>query len=167
MTSHDPAPGSLRELLAHYPTGVVAVTAMSGTGPVGLAAGSFLSISLRPPLVGFAVAHTSTTWPQIAVQPGFAISVLAADQHQASKTLATPGPGKFRHLGWEPSPGGSPVIAGAVAYMDCTLHAQHTAGDHDLIVAAVQHFAHLRDSPPLVFYQRQYWPPTALHNAAV
>jgi 3-hydroxy-9,10-secoandrosta-1,3,5(10)-triene-9,17-dione monooxygenase reductase component len=152
-----PAPGSLRDLLAHYPTGVVAITALSGGDPVGLTAGSFFSVSLCPPLIGFGVAHTSTSWPRIAAAQGFTVSILAADQARISRTLASSGPEKFAGIDWHLSPGGSPVITGAVAYLDCTQHASHTAGDHQLIIAEVQRHAPLRDTAPLLFHRRSYW----------
>ncbi len=152
-----PAAGSLRDLLAHFPTGVVAITAMADGTPVGLTAGSFFSLSLQPPLVGFGIAHTSTTWPRIAAASRFAISILAADQAHVSARLATSHPAKFGGVAWHPSPGGSPVISGAVAYLDCLHHASHPAGDHDLVVALVQHHAALRAAAPLVFHRRGYW----------
>ena len=151
--------GALRDVLACFPTGVVAVCAMCDGRPAGLAVGSFLSLSLDPPLVGFGVAHTSTSWPSIACLPSFAVSILAADQDDISKTIATPGGDKFASVPWHLSRGGSPVISGAVAYLDCTHHARHRTGDHDLIVGLVQHYALLEITPPLVFHRRQYSQP--------
>jgi 3-hydroxy-9,10-secoandrosta-1,3,5(10)-triene-9,17-dione monooxygenase reductase component len=54
-----------REVLGHFPTGVTVVAAMDDARPVGLAVGSFFSVSLEPPLVGFCVMTTSSTWPVI------------------------------------------------------------------------------------------------------
>ena len=58
-------PATMRRVLGHYPTGVVAVTAMHDGEPVGMAVGSFTSVSLRPALVGFFPDAGSTTWPRI------------------------------------------------------------------------------------------------------
>ncbi|WP_117208628.1 flavin reductase family protein [Allorhizocola rhizosphaerae] len=155
--SSTPAAGSFRDLLAHFPTGVVAITALSAGQPVGLAAGSFFSVSLEPPLIGFGVAHTSTSWPHIAAAPGFAVSILAADQAHISKILATPGPAKFSNVDWRLSPGGSPIISGAVAYLDCAHHGSHPAGDHELIIGRVLRYDTLQGGAPLVFHRRDYW----------
>ncbi|MEU7751372.1 flavin reductase family protein [Micromonospora sp. NPDC049101] len=146
-----------RLLLGHFPTGVVAVTATRAAGPVGLVVGSFFSISLRPPLIGFGVNRTSTSWPLINEGHTFCVNVLAADQDHVSRTLATPGPDKFADLRWHTSESGSPVIDGCLAYLDCELQANHAAGDHELIIGRVQRFRHLRTAAPLVFYQRGYW----------
>ena len=40
-----------RQVLGHFPTGVCVVSAFDGEVPVGMAIGSFFSVSLEPPLV--------------------------------------------------------------------------------------------------------------------
>ena len=46
-------PPIFRQVLGHFPTGVTIVTAAPDHKPVGLAVGSFTSVSLDPPLVAF------------------------------------------------------------------------------------------------------------------
>ena len=53
-----------RSVLGHFATGVTIITAMDGEEPVGMAANSFTSLSLDPPLILFCVAHASSTWPR-------------------------------------------------------------------------------------------------------
>lgn len=146
-----------RLLLGHFPTGVVAVTAIHATRPVGLVVGSFFSISLRPPLIGFGINNTSTSWPLISAGRTFCVNVLAADQDRVSRALAATGPDKFADLSWHASEAGSPVIDGSLAYLDCDLHASHNAGDHLLVIGLVRRFRHLRSAAPLVFFRRGYW----------
>ena len=55
----------LRRVFAAYPTGVAAIAALVEGTPAGIAASSFVSVSLDPPLVSVCVAHTSTTWPTL------------------------------------------------------------------------------------------------------
>jgi len=146
-----------RALMAHYPTGVVAVTALRSGRPVGLSVGSFLSLSLEPVLVGFGVTTTSTSWPRIAEEPTFGINILAADQGAVSSALAAPRPHKFHTIDWTPArPCGTPVIHGALAYLGCRLHASHRTGDHDFVVAEVHTFQQLRVCGPLLFHERRY-----------
>lgn len=63
MSSRPPDPGHLRPVLSAFPTGVTAVAATIDGTPLGLAANSFTSVSLDPPMVSICIAHTSTTWP--------------------------------------------------------------------------------------------------------
>ncbi|MFE3287545.1 flavin reductase family protein, partial [Streptomyces sp. NPDC059233] len=54
---------SLRAVYGAFPTGVTAIAALIDGAPVGLAASSFTTVSLAPPLVSVCMAHTSSTWP--------------------------------------------------------------------------------------------------------
>ena len=60
-------PRHFRDVLGTYPTGVCVITAVDAEGHrSGLVVGSFTSISLDPPLVGFFPDKRSGTWPKIA-----------------------------------------------------------------------------------------------------
>ena len=52
-----------RLVMAHVPTSVAVVAAMVEASPHGLSVGTFVPVSLNPPLVGFFVANTSKSWP--------------------------------------------------------------------------------------------------------
>jgi 3-hydroxy-9,10-secoandrosta-1,3,5(10)-triene-9,17-dione monooxygenase reductase component len=147
-----------RSVLGHFATGVVAITAIDpDTGrPCGLAANSFTSVSLDPPLVAFCVAHTSTSWPRLRAAPSQCVNVLAEHQQGVCTRLATRGGDKFAGLGWSASPAGNPVIDGALAWIDCSIEAEHLAGDHLIVVARVHQLDAHGDGGPLVFYRGGY-----------
>src|SRR5262245_50479875 len=88
-------PLSLRTAMAHVPSGVAVVAADTPTGPVGLTVGSFVSASLDPPLLGFLVQHTSTSWPRIAALPAFSVNVLGEDATATCAAFARSGGDKF------------------------------------------------------------------------
>ena len=142
-----------RRILGAFPTGVTVVATIDDGQPVGLAVGSFFSVSLEPPLVGFCVMTTSSTWPAIERQGAFGVSILAEGQTDVCKRLATKEPDKFDSLSWVPAPvTGSPLIAEAVAHIDCDLEQHQLAGDHWIVVGRVRHLAaHRDDADPLVF----------------
>ena len=77
-------PARFRQVLGHLPTGVVVVTAIDDEGPTGLAVGTFTSVSLDPPLVGFLPAASSTSFPRIRAAGSFCANVLAAGQQARS-----------------------------------------------------------------------------------
>ena len=154
-----PGPAAFRSVLSRFATGVVAVTAIdSASGlPAGLAVNSFTSVSLDPPLVAFCVAHTSRTWPILRASDRFCVNILAAPQLEVSERLAFgSGPDKFTGVGWTHGPGGAPLIDGALAWIECSVEQEHTAGDHLLVVARVHDLAEHRDGDPLVFYRSGY-----------
>jgi hypothetical protein len=85
------APELFGHVLGHFSTGVAVVSAMHQGAPVGLAMGSFFSVSLDPPLVGFCAAKTSKTWPGIKEAGRFGVNVLTADQEALCRQFAASG----------------------------------------------------------------------------
>jgi flavin reductase (DIM6/NTAB) family NADH-FMN oxidoreductase RutF len=147
-----------RSILGHFATGVVAITAIDPeTGrPIGLAANSFTSVSLDPALVSFCVAHTSTTWPRLRKAERHCVNILSAPQRDVCLQLASKGGDKFAGLEWTESPNGEPVIDGALAWLECSVEAEHVAGDHVIVVARVHHLERHHDGDPLIFYKGSY-----------
>ncbi|MFB9891789.1 flavin reductase family protein [Planobispora takensis] len=147
-----------RSVLGHFATGVVAITAIDPeTGePCGLAANSFTSVSLDPPLVAFCVAHTSTSWPRVRAAATLTVNVLAEHQQPVCAALASRGGDKFADLDWAASPCGNPVIGGTLAWIDCSVEAEYPAGDHVIVVARVHQLDIQGDRGPLVFFRGGY-----------
>ncbi len=146
-----------RQVLGHFPTGVTIITAMDGDDPAGLAVGSFFSVSLEPPLVGFCAARTSTSFPKVAAAGSFCANVLSSDQEAVSRVFASSGADKFRGLAWRPSAAtGSPVLGDVLAWMDCTIESTVEAGDHVIVVGRVHDLDLGREGTPLVFFRAGY-----------
>jgi 3-hydroxy-9,10-secoandrosta-1,3,5(10)-triene-9,17-dione monooxygenase reductase component len=139
-----------RNVLSPVPTAVVVVAAQTAAGPAGLAAASFVSISLDPPLIGIFVAETSASWPKIEEAGSFAVSVLAEDQKDMCARFARSGNNKFAGLSCRTSSLGHPVLPGTVASLDCTIAWTQPIGDHRLVVGHVADLA-AAELPPLVF----------------
>lgn len=143
--------GHYRRVLGHFPTGVVVVTALDGGRPVGLAVGSFCSLSLQPPLVLFCVGRDSTSWPAISAAGRCGVNVLSCDQQELCRSFARSGGDKFAGVAWTLSTRGVPLLEGAIAWLDCRIDSVSTAGDHFVVVAAVDSLDLVRDDFPLVF----------------
>jgi len=93
-------PAVFRQVLGSYPTGVCAITALGPDGqPVGMVVGTFTSVSLDPPLVGFLPDKNSSTWPLIEGAGRFCVNALGADQQATCRSLAARGPDKFAGCG--------------------------------------------------------------------
>ncbi|MEI2698582.1 MAG: flavin reductase family protein [Microthrixaceae bacterium] len=157
-------PALYRRVLGHYPTGVVVVAGVDDGHPIGLAIGSFFSVSLEPPLVGFCVARTSTSWPRIEANGSFAITVLAEDQHETSGRFASKVADKFDGETWTHAPvTGSPLIEGGLEHIDCTLHSVLDGGDHVIVLGRVVYLDVIRDEVgPLLFFRGGYGRHTSL-----
>lgn len=146
-----------RRVLGHYPTGICVVTAIEPDGlATGMIVGSFTSVSLDPPLVAFFPDKSSTTWPRIARAGRFCVNVLASDQQDLCRRFAAKGGDKFAGVSHRLSANGSPVLDDVVAWIDCTLHAVHEAGDHFIVLGRVRELDIARADEPLLFFRGQY-----------
>ncbi|MGW0731404.1 flavin reductase family protein [Streptomyces sp. NPDC002851] len=148
-------PGEFRRVLGHFATGVTVITARDEEGPAGFACQSFSSLSLNPPLVAFMVGRTSTSWPRIARAGVFCVNVLGAEQGELCRGFAVSGAGadKFAGVEYDAAPvSGSPRLAGVPAWIDCTIHAVHTGGDHLIVVGRVDALGAAEEGEPLLFH---------------
>jgi 3-hydroxy-9,10-secoandrosta-1,3,5(10)-triene-9,17-dione monooxygenase reductase component len=148
--------GRYRSVLGHLPTGVVVVAAVDAGEPVGMAVGSFTSVSLDPPLVGFFADRGSSTLPRLRAAGAFSVSVLSSDQEDICRRFAAKGANKFAGIRWQPGKSGSPILAGALAYVECRLDAVREVGDHLLVVGEVIELDVLSSAAPLVFHRGRY-----------
>jgi 3-hydroxy-9,10-secoandrosta-1,3,5(10)-triene-9,17-dione monooxygenase reductase component len=148
---------NFRRVLGHYPTGVCVVTAVDPDGgAVGMAVGSFTSVSLDPPLVAFFPDKKSSSWPRIQGAGRFCVNVLASDQQHLCDRFAAKGADKFAGLPYRLSHNGSPVLDEVVAWIDCNLYAVYEAGDHYIVLGEVVELETVRADRPLLFFQGKY-----------
>jgi len=149
-------PQVLRDVLGHFASGVTVVTARTADGPAGFTCQSFSSLSLDPPLIAFAPARTSRTWPALRAIGRFCVNVLAEGQDDVSQNFARSGSDKFDEVRWSPSAHGSPVLDGVVAWIDGELWAEYDGGDHSIVVARVLDLGADPDRRPLLYHRGSY-----------
>ena len=154
--------GEFRRVLGNFASGVTVVTAPAAEGedgPAGFACQSFSSLSLDPPLVAFMVGRTSTTWPRIARAGVFCVNVLSAGQGPLCRAFARSGTDKFAGVDHDAAPvSGAPRLTGTLAWIDCTIHAVHTGGDHLIVVGRVNALGtgDGTDEQPLLFHKGRF-----------
>lgn len=151
-------PRFFRDVLGHYPTGVAVVTAIDEQGePVGMAVGSFTSVSLSPPLIAFLPDRSSTTFPAIRAVARFCVNVLSGQQESVCRAFAMRGADRFGGVQWRPAPySGAPILADSVTWVDCEIEQIHEAGDHFIVIGRVHDLAVQNPTLPLVFFQGGY-----------
>jgi 3-hydroxy-9,10-secoandrosta-1,3,5(10)-triene-9,17-dione monooxygenase reductase component len=158
MSAHDIAidPTEFRKVLGHYPTGVAAITSTDADGqPLALVVGTFTSVSLDPPLVGFLPTKNSASWQAIAATGKFAVNVLGSDQGALSGQLAGKGD-KFAGVDYTLSEQGLPLLAGALITIEARIAWTHEAGDHDFVLGRVQALNVQREGDPLLYLRGAY-----------
>jgi len=145
-----------RTVLGNFASGVTVITALDGRAPVGFTCQAFTSLSLDPPMISFAVARDSGTRPRIRAAGRFCVNVLAFDQHGLCRRFAARGADRFQGVDWWRSPGGSPVLDGVLAWIDCAVEAEYPAGDHTIVLGNVRELACQRTAAPLVFHRGEF-----------
>ncbi|WP_369691542.1 flavin reductase family protein [Sphingobium fuliginis] len=146
-----------RQVLGTYPTGVAIVTALDHeNGLVAMVVGSFTSVSLDPPLVGFLPEKKSGRWAGIARSGRFCVNVLGSDQQELCRRIATRGSGIQADADFSLSERGLPVIPDAVAQIECDIHSVLDAGDHYFVLGSVIDLRVSREQDPMLFHRGRY-----------
>jgi flavin reductase (DIM6/NTAB) family NADH-FMN oxidoreductase RutF len=146
-----------RKVLASYPTGVSVITALGeDRQPAGMVVGTFTSVSLDPPLVGFFPDKRSTSWPQIEAAGRFCVNVMGSDQNDICRAVGAKGSEKFVGVEYTISDHDLPVIANSIASIECRLYSVTEAGDHWFVMGEVLRMESVRDSDPMLFHRGRY-----------
>ncbi|OHU96905.1 flavin reductase family protein [Mycobacterium talmoniae] len=146
-------PSSLREAFGHFPTGVIAIAAEVDDTRVGLAASTFVPVSLDPPLVSFCVQNTSTTWPKLKDLPLLGISVLGEAHDEAARKLAAKTGDRFAGLETVSNDGGAVFVKGTSVWLEAAIEQLVPAGDHTIVVLRVCDVTVDPDVAPIVFHR--------------
>jgi flavin reductase (DIM6/NTAB) family NADH-FMN oxidoreductase RutF len=148
----------LKQAMRVYPQGVTVATTNSPDGPKGLTVSSFTSVSLEPPLVLMSIAKSSTLHDLFRDAKFYAINFLADDQKSVSDRFAgrTQVKDRFEGLKFTKGEGGSPVIDGVRAVIECKAWRVYEGGDHSILVGEVRSARAINSKRPLVYYSQQY-----------
>jgi flavin reductase (DIM6/NTAB) family NADH-FMN oxidoreductase RutF len=146
-----------RQVLGQYPTGVCVITGMQdGQVPVAMVVGSFTSVSLDPPLIGFFPDRASSSWAKLRGCEHFCVNILSADQEPICRKLASKDPGKFSGVAHRKSTLGNPLLDGIVAWIECRRESIGDAGDHEVVFGRALELDVESAGLPLLFFQGGY-----------
>ncbi len=117
----------------------VAVLAVDYDGDrMGVTISSLVSLSLEPPLVGFAVNRTAALHELLRRAGGFVANLLAAGQEGIAQHFARGVPPIAIWHGIElRDDEGPPRLAGALGWIEGRVAGEHAAGDHTFFVGEV------------------------------
>lgn len=148
-----------KTVLGHFATGVAVVTAIDSGEPVGLTIQSFCSLSLDPPLILLCPALTSTSWPRVEHAGRLCVNLLSEGQAALARQFARSGGDKYSGVTWTRSAEtGSPLLEGALAWVDCEIEQSFEGGDHLIAICRVLDLAVRTDLSPLIFYRSNFLP---------
>ncbi len=149
-----------RRAMGAFATGVTIITLDLDGEVHGMTANAFASVSLDPLLVLVCVDHSTRTHAHMHAKKRFGINVLCEDQKAISEYYARP---ERTHENAEAEAGarfdrtghGTPMLHGALAYLECRLRSAEVAGDHTVFIAEVEDLV-VRDGDPLLYFRGKY-----------
>lgn len=152
-------PAEFRNAMGTFATGVTIITVDLDGEVHGMTANAFASVSLDPLLVLVCVDHKTRTHAHLHAKKRFGINVLCHDQRAISEFYADP---SRTHEGAEQAGArfdrtrqGTPILHGALAYLECRLHSAEEAGDHTIFIAEVEEVV-VKEGDPLLFFRGKY-----------
>lgn len=153
---------ALRETMRLWTCGVTVVTTSDGGARAGMTVSSFTSISLEPPLI-LVCLHKAAETTQLVGRAGvFAVSLLGEAHEAVCNQFAglvdlPPGADRFHGVDTVTQVTGSPVLADALAWLDCRVYGAHDGGTHTIFVGEVLATGRQADPvSPLVWHNRAY-----------
>jgi flavin reductase (DIM6/NTAB) family NADH-FMN oxidoreductase RutF len=149
----------LREAMRRFPAGIAVATTTVEGRRYGITVGSLVSLSLDPPLIGISIGRDTQAHELFREAGGFAISVLAGDQAAVAQHFARSVPPIAQWEGIAARDGArGPLLADALAWVECALDDEHAAGDHTFFVARVERIELGRRGQGLVYREGSYHP---------
>ena len=152
---------SFRDAMGELATGVVMVTCEVDGDPWGLTVSACCSVSLEPPLLLVSLGAGTASAQAITTDGAFGVSVLGESLIDVARFGSAKGQPKFVHGFCEGDSDDSalsrtPVVANAIAHVDCAVEQRVVAGDHVLFIGHVLNVVRHPGDRPLVYYSRGY-----------
>lgn len=144
-----------RRIMSRFVTGVTVVTTRREDKLWGMTANGILSLSLDPPLILVSVDRRNQMHASISEGKCFAVNILTDDQQDVSQRFATRGYKDFESVALTTAETGAPILADALAYVDCRLVEIVAGGDHDMFIGEIV-AGDVGVGDPLVFYSGNY-----------
>jgi len=142
--------------MRHVPTGVTVITTLHDGLDAGFTANAFASVSADPPMLLICVNRSASSHGLISASGVFCVNLLALEQQAIAEKFAGGDPKeRFSGVALERGLLGTAIIAGSLAYFECRLAEEHTAGTHTIFIGEVV-ACDSRSGEPLGYYDRTY-----------
>lgn len=141
--------------MGQVPTPVTVITAVVDDEPMAVVIGSFVSVSLEPPLVGFFAISDSGSWQKLKKATRLGVNVLAGDQEDISRACTRPLPERLDGLDWEYDHG-VVRIAGCAAWIVMNYASITEAGDHEFALCNVEYMSAAEPAKDALLYTGGY-----------
>jgi flavin reductase (DIM6/NTAB) family NADH-FMN oxidoreductase RutF len=148
--------------LGQYTAGVCLLTVRDGIDDVGTTVSSVMSVSASPPLIAVGLSADGYPAEVLAEVGSCGLTVLGAEHAIVASRFASAGRPSARHLlesvPWSRAPLSEAIVLnGGLAALDCRVERLVAAGDHVLVLLAVEGVLSVNtDSDPLLRLRGRY-----------
>jgi flavin reductase (DIM6/NTAB) family NADH-FMN oxidoreductase RutF len=147
---------TFKSAMRRFATGVTIVTTAHADSIHGFTVNAFASVTAEPPTVLVCVNKNARAHPLISESGGFCVNILGLEQRGIAETFTTAEPkSRFDGLAHRRGPTGSPILDGVLAYVDCKVEEEMTAGTHTIFIGRVLEVGD-REGAPLGYFDRAY-----------
>jgi flavin reductase (DIM6/NTAB) family NADH-FMN oxidoreductase RutF len=147
---------TFRAALGRFSCGITILTARDHKGrDHGMTVSAFCSVSLEPPMVLVCIGHDASMHNLMMRVEHVGISVLSSAQEALSRRFADPESDRFDGVGYSRGENGVALLDDALVHLECDVVARHEAGDHTIVVCAVER-AEALEGRPLLYYRGGY-----------
>jgi flavin reductase (DIM6/NTAB) family NADH-FMN oxidoreductase RutF len=154
--SPDDFRGAMRQLTG----GVSIITAGRGRDISGMTVSSVASLSVDPPVLIVSVNRASSSWPLLKRYGFFGVNILTAGQIDIAERFAgkggLKGADRFAGAEWTMRASGVPLLAGALAAIDCEVEETIERHSHAIIIGRVLDVVVSPRKAALAYWQGQY-----------
>ena len=160
MTETAVSSADFRGAMRHLTGGVSVITAGRGKDITGMTVTSVTSLSVDPPTLLVSINRDASSFPLIRRHGAFGVNILAADQLDIAERFAgkggLKGAERFAGADWRTRVSGVPLLAGALAAIDCEVEDVVERHSHAIAIGRVLDVATSERTAALAYWQGQY-----------
>jgi 4-nitrophenol 2-monooxygenase / 4-nitrocatechol 4-monooxygenase, reductase component len=149
-------PGEFRNVIGHFASGVTVITTTADGRRHGTTASAVASLALEPPMLLVCMNRESATGVAMARSGAFAVNILGEEHGELAIRFARKGDDKFEGVEIADGDCGQPLLAGAIAHLECRVAEQVAAGTHVVFIAEVEAATAQVGAPPLAYYRGRF-----------
>ena len=149
-----------RNAMRQLTGGVSVITAGRGRDVSGMTVTSVSSLSVDPPALIVSINRESSSWPLVKRYGFFGVNILTSDQIDIAERFTgkggLKGADRFAGARWMTRASGVPLLADALAAIDCEVEDIVERHSHAIVIGLVLDVMVSARTAALVYWQRQY-----------
>jgi flavin reductase (DIM6/NTAB) family NADH-FMN oxidoreductase RutF len=151
---------AFRNAMRHLAAGVSVITVGRGNDIAGMTVTSVSSLSVDPPTLLVSVDRASSSWPLLLRHGFFGVNILSSDQIDIAERFSgkggLKGAERFAGAQWITRASGTPLLAGALAAIDCEIEDIVERHTHGILIGRVMDMRLSPRTAALAYWQGQY-----------